>query len=52
MVIDGSEYGVDIHCLKLGEVLADAALEIARLTSRATKLDGSSDPFSDFDDNE
>ena len=42
---DSREDG-DNHFIKLGEVAAEAVLEIARPISRATKLDDSSNTFS------
>ena len=51
VLLDGNEEG-DILGVKLGEVTTNAILEIAWRTSRATKSDDFSDPFSDSDNNE
>ena len=44
---DGSEDSM-IHCLKQGEVAAEAAAEVARLTS-ALEIPDDSDPFANLD---
>ena len=51
VAVHGSEDG-DIHCLKSGEVAADAAEEIRQLTAEmlASQPDDDDDPFADLDE--
>ena len=54
VVVDGSEDG-DIHCLKSGEVAADAAEEIHQLTTEMLASqpdDEDEDPFADLNSDE